>query len=286
MGSADLVPGVSGGTIAFIAGVYEELIHSIKVVSGEVVKLLFSFKIKEALAATPLAFLLPLFVGIASAFLLLSRGLEYLLFAYPVYLWSLFFGLIVASAWVVRKRVNVWTKNAYISLFLALIFAFYIVGAAPTQTPATYPYMFVTGAIAICAMILPGVSGSFLLVILGKYEQILTALVSRDIITLGVVALGAVVGLAVFSRVLSWLFENYHDVVVAALTGFMIGSLRKVWPWKDILKARLESDGHIVPLLQLNKLPDVYSQEFFIASFLALIGAGLILWLSGFDVEE
>ncbi len=286
MGTADLVPGVSGGTIAFIAGIYEELIYSIKKVSGDVVKLGFRLKFKEAIKETPLGFLIPLFVGVASAFMFLSQGLSYLLETHPVYLWSLFFGLIVASALVVRKRVVVWDWWDIGVFLVSLVFAYVIVGAVPTKTPATYPFMFLTGAIAICAMILPGVSGSFLLVVMGKYEQILGALVERDFVTLAVVGVGAVVGLAVFSRVLSWLFERYHDVVVAVLTGFMVGSLRKVWPWKQVLTTRVNSDGHVVPMLERNILPESFGAEFILSIGLAALGALLILQLDKLHVVD
>lgn len=286
MGAADLVPGVSGGTIAFIAGIYEELIFSIKKVSGEVLKLGLQLKFKEAVKETPLGFLIPLFVGVASAFLFLSRGLSYLLETHPVYLWSLFFGLIVASALVVRKRVVTWDWWDIAVFVAAAVGAYLLVGAVPTETPASYLFMFLTGAIAICAMILPGISGSFLLVIMGKYEQILGALVDHDFVTLALVAAGAVVGLAVFSRVLSWLFATYHDIVVAVLTGFMVGSLRKVWPWKEVLQTRVNSDGHMVSVVERNVLPNSWGFELLLSLLLAVFGAFLILQLDKLHVVD
>jgi len=286
MGAADLVPGVSGGTIAFIAGIYEELIYSIKKISGEVLKLVLQLKIKEAIKETPLGFLVPLFLGVASAFLFLSRGLAYLLEAHPVYLWSLFFGLILASVWVVKKRVVTWDWWDIGVFAISAIASYLLVGLVPTHTPSTYAFMFLTGAIAICAMILPGVSGSFLLLVMGKYEQILTALVERDIATLALVGLGAVVGLSVFSRIVSYLFERYHDVVVAVLTGFMVGSLRKVWPWKEIITTRINSEGHVVPVVERNILPDSYGSEFLLSIGLAVIGAVLILRLDKLHVVD
>lgn len=232
MGSADIVPGVSGGTIAFIFGIYEELIFTIKKLSGETLKLFLKFKIKDAFETIPFGFLLPLGLGLLSAILLLASLLEHLLETQPVFVWSFFFGLVAASILIVRKRVITWDKHDIFAFLLTAIAAYILVGLTPSHTPETPLLFFLSGAIAIMAMILPGISGSFILVLLGKYKQILSAVTNFEVFTVLLVAAGAVVGLAFFSRFLTWLFAKHHDITVAALTGFMLGSLRKIWPWK------------------------------------------------------
>ncbi|MBP9820442.1 DUF368 domain-containing protein, partial [Candidatus Woesebacteria bacterium] len=255
MGAADIVPGVSGGTMAFILGIYEELIYSIKVMSGEVIALGIRGRIKEAWQKIPFAFLFPLGFGLLAAIGSLSKVIAFLLHDYPSFIWSFFFGLVIASIVVVRKRVVTWDIQDYGIMGVTAIVAYLLVGVIPVETPSNLLITFLSGAIAICAMILPGISGSFLLVILGKYEQILQAVLTYDFLTLGVFAAGAALGLALFSRVLSWLFRHYHDVTVAALIGFMIGSLRKVWPWKEVLVTRLNSHGELVTVVDRNILP-------------------------------
>lgn len=278
MGSADVVPGVSGGTIAFLFGIYEQLIDSIKTVTSKTIKLALAGDIKGAWKSIPFGFLIPLFAGIFTAILTLAKGLEYLLETQPVAIWSFFFGLVVASIYLVSKRIKHWTTNLYLTTVLGSIGAYLLVGIVPTETAAT-PLMFLlSGAIAICAMILPGVSGSFLLILLGKYDQILSAVNQRDIVTLGLVAIGAVVGLALFSRLLSWLFKHHHDTTVAVLTGFMLGSLRKIWPWKETISTYIDSHGITQPLTQANIMP-TNAQEIITSIVLAYIAALLIMAL-------
>lgn len=286
MGSADLVPGVSGGTIALIVGVYEDLINSIKTVSGTTLKLGLKGQIKEAIASVPFKFLVPLGLGLLTAVLTLAKALEWLLLNQPVFLWSFFFGLVLASIVVVGRRVKVWSIQAVVSFTIGAISAYAIVGLVPVETPATLPAFFISGLIAICAMILPGVSGSFLLIIMGKYSQILTAVSERNFVVLGTVAIGAVLGLALFSRVLSWLFEHYHDTAIAALTGVMLGSLRKIWPWKEVLQTYLDSHGVEMPLVEQNILPSAYDQNFLLAVLLMVIGMVFIAYISQFEAKE
>jgi len=285
MGSADTVPGVSGGTIAFLLGIYEQLIYSIKLLSGEVLHLIVRLKIKEAWQKVPFGFLVPLFLGMMTAILALSNGISYLLKHQPEFVWSFFFGLVLASVMVVRKRVVTWNKHDYFALVLTAIFAYFLVGSVPVETPATLLAFLLAGAVAICAMILPGISGSFLLVIMGKYEQVLTAVSEQNFLVLGAVMTGSILGLALFSRLLSWLFAKHHDIVVAALIGFMIGSLRKVWPWKEVISTRINSHGEVVPLLESNVLPILNSAFFFSLALIAL-GFGLILFLDRFNVTK
>lgn len=265
MGVADLIPGVSGGTIAFLSGIYEELIHSIKLVTGETIQLILKGEIKKALQSVPFTFLLPLAIGLFTAVLTLANVLSYLLSEYPVFVWSFFFGLVLASSFIVMKRVVKWDLRDKIALVLATVGAYILVGFVPVETPDTLPMFFLAGAVAICAMILPGISGSFILLLMGKYQQILAALTGRDFTILAVFMGGCAFGIALFSRVLSWLFRKHHDISVAVLSGFMIGSSRKIWPWKEVLSTRINSHGVDVPLLEKNILPAQIDLSVFIA---------------------
>lgn len=286
MGSADIVPGVSGGTVALILGIYEQLLSTIKGVTSDTLKLLIKGSIVEAWRSIPFSFLVPLGLGIVSAIVLLSSALEYLLFNQPVPTWSFFFGLIIASVVVVSKRVSSWSLNLLSALLIASVVAFFIVGLVPVSTPATPVAFFLAGMIAICAMILPGISGSFILILLGKYEQVLSAVSSGDAVTLGIVMMGAVVGLAIFSKILSWLFDKYHDLTIAILTGFMVGSLRKIWPWKEILQTRINSHGVVEPVVTKNVLPESVSTELFIAAALACFAVALVFYIESYSKKN
>ncbi len=279
MGASDIVPGVSGGTMAFIFGIYEQLIESIKLVSGEALKLVLKGKIAEAFKIIPFSFLVPLATGLLGAVVLLSSVLTYMLDTYPVYLWSFFFGLVVASIKVVSKRVTVWSSREIGAAVVAAIAAYLIVGAVPTETAATPLAFLLSGAIAICAMILPGVSGSFLLIILGKYEQILAAVHDKDIVTLGIFMVGAVVGLALFSRLLSWLFEHHENIIISVLTGFMVGSLRKIWPWKETLESVMDRHGDLVPVVQRNIVPRTFDGSVMMAVGLFVVAFVVVMMI-------
>lgn len=297
MGASDIVPGVSGGTMAFILGIYEELIDSIRTVGRpEFIQAVLKFRIKEIFQILNWKFLLALMIGIFLAVLILARPLESLLVNQPVYLWSFFFGLVLASVFVVSKRIETWTPTTIVALIIAAIAAFALVGLVPTQTPNAWWFLMLSGAIASCALILPGISGAFLLVLLGKYQYVLGAVNDRDIVTLIYVGLGAVLGLVSFAQVLSWLFKRYHDVTVAALTGLMIGSLRKIWPWKeevDWLRDAagnfiLNSDGHQIVIKELNVLPDISNGAagLAIAIILAVVGFALVLVMERLGGEQ
>lgn len=279
MGASDVVPGVSGGTMAFILGIYEELIDSIKSIDLTVIKLLFSFKIKEVLNSVPWQFLLAVGSGIALAILSLAQGIEWLLENQPILIWSFFFGLVVSSVFVVSKRVKQWSVNAWVAIVIATIAAYNIVGLVPAETPTAPWFIFLSGAIVICAMILPGISGSFILFLLGKYEYILAAVNNRDVVTLGIFMLGAAVGITTFARVLSWLFKKYHDITIAMLMGLMVGSLRKIWPWK--IADPIQLDYHGEPIL-VNILPSAFTTEVFFAVGLAILGFVVVLSLEYF----
>ena len=260
MGGADVVPGVSGGTIALIAGIYERLLNAIRSVDVQAVQLLFKFRFREFWQKIDGAFLLPLMLGIATSLITLARVIKYFMEEHPIPLWSFFFGLILISAIWVLKEVKQWHWGILISFIIGTIVAFLITSLTPAETPEGLWFIFISGTIAISAMILPGISGSFLLLILGKYEFILEALNSRDILTLGVFALGCLTGLLSFARVISWLLRHYHNITIALLAGFMIGSLNKVWPWKTVESFRLNSDGEQVPFLTKNVLPTTFAE--------------------------
>ncbi len=286
MGSADIVPGVSGGTIAFIFGIYKDLVNSIKHVSGETLALLLKGQVRQAIAGIPFAFLVPLVLGIGAAVITLANLLSRLLEDHPVYVWSFFFGLVLASVLVVRKRVTHWTPLKIALLLAAALGAYLLVGAVPVETPETALAYFLSGSIAIVAMILPGVSGSFILVLLGKYEQVLAAVTERDILTLLLIIAGAAIGLAVFSRVLSWLFAKHHDFAIAVLTGFMLGSLRKIWPWKEVMSTRINRHGDEVPVHEVNILPPAWDETVLLAVFLAGLAIVLILYLESLQATR
>ncbi len=287
MGASDIVPGVSGGTMAFIFGIYEELIDSLRMI-GEpnFLRALFRLQIKEVFRILNWPFLVAVFGGILIAIFTLSHGLEWLLVNQPVLLWSFFFGLVLASVFAVARRIQNWRPAIHLTMAAAAVAAYLLVGVAPTHTPNEWWFLMLSGAIAICAMILPGISGAFILVLLGKYQFVLSAVNDRDFLTIGLVGVGAVVGLVTFAQFLSWLFKRYHDLTVAALTGLMMGSLRKVWPWKEDVSWLLDDNGQYVlshgeriVTKQLNILPDFAGDplEVALAVLLALGGLGVVL---------
>lgn len=280
MGSADVVPGVSGGTIAFIVGIYEELIDSIRAAARPPFwKALVGLRIGEALKAVNAGFLIALLSGILLAIFSLAKGLEWLLENQPVYLWSFFFGLVLASVWTVSIRIPRWSPLLVGALLLGAVGAYILVGLVPLQTPETPWYLFLSGALAICAMILPGISGSFILVLLGKYQFVLGAVNDRDFVTIALVGAGAVIGLVSFAQVLGWLFKRYHDLAIALLTGLMVGSLRKIWPWKEVLATITDRHGALIPTVEANILPATFGSEVFIALGLAIVGFVAVLVL-------
>lgn len=230
MGGADVIPGVSGGTIALITGIYEELIDSIKSVDGKALKLLLAFRIKELWARINGSFLVTVFAGVLISIFSLAKLITYLLEYEPIILWSFFFGLILVSAFYVMPRAR--NKAAYLFILIGVLTAYTITTLSPTSTPEAYWFIFLSGAIAICAMILPGISGSFILLLLGKYEYILGAVKSFDIVTIAVFGAGCVIGIISFSKFIHWLLHHYKVPTLALLAGFMLGSLNKIWPWK------------------------------------------------------
>ncbi len=276
MGAADVVPGVSGGTIAFVTGIYEELIYSIRSVDRRFVRLLLALRLREALNRVPWRFLGPVLVGILLAVVSLARGIQWMLHHRPELIWAFFFGLVVASVFVVRKRVVAWRGSTWIAVFAAGLLFYVVVGLVPVKTPDSPWFLLLCGVIAISAMILPGISGSFILVLLGKYEYLLTALNNRDLFPIVLFTAGAAIGILSVARVLAWIFRRHHDLTVATLTGFMAGSLRKIWPWKANISA-LAVDA---PLVQLNVLPRTIDGELAAAVGLAVMGFAVVFVLN------
>ncbi|WP_288607065.1 DUF368 domain-containing protein [uncultured Paraprevotella sp.] len=280
MGAADVVPGVSGGTIAFIAGIYDELINSIKSINMHSLKLLFTGKIAAFWKAVNGNFLFALLLGIAISVFSLAKLITYLLLNEPVLVWSFFFGLVLASTWFVTKDIKGWNWKTVAGFVGGAVIAYYITVATPAETSTNLMFIFLCGAIAICAMILPGISGSFILVLLGKYFYVMEAVKTLDLVVLGVFAFGAALGITSFSRVLSYALKNFRNITLSVLSGFMLGSLNKVWPWKEIEK--LVSDGHEV-MIEHNIAPNTEVAE---AVVLMLIGFILVYVLEKISAKK
>jgi len=280
MGSADVVPGVSGGTMAFILGIYEELIKAIRSFDLHFLKLLFTLKIRDAMNHASWQFLLALGFGIFMAIFSLARILSWLLQNRPILIWSFFFGLILASVYTVSRHLNKWNLSLMVWVLLGTIGAYFLVGMVPVSTPNAPWFLFISGAVAICAMILPGISGSFILVLMGKYHYVLEAVNNRDFFTLMVVAAGAGLGIIGFSRFLNWILKKYHDMTVAILTGLMLGSLRKIWPWKETVENILKKDGGIVAVSQANILPSQWNNEVMVAIGLMVVGFMVVFFMN------
>lgn len=279
MGASDVVPGVSGGTMAFVLGIYEELINAIRSFDLKCFQFLVTLKFRPLLDRISWRFLLSVGIGIFAAIFTLARLLSWLLQNSPVFIWSFFMGLILASVVSVSRRVEEW--GVLIGLFLigGTLGAYFLVGLVPVSTPDAPWFLFLCGAVAICAMILPGISGAYILVLLGKYQYVLDAVNHRDVLVLALVTAGACVGIVTFSRILGWLLKNYHDIMIAILIGLMLGSLRKVWPWKETFKSVVDVHGRVVPVLQSNILPGQWNGEVAIALSLMVVGLLTVLFL-------
>jgi putative membrane protein len=255
MGGADVVPGVSGGTVAFITGIYEELIQSIKSIDMNAIKLLLRFRIAEFWKQINGNFLITLVTGILISLLSLSKLMLYLLEHHPISIWSFFFGLILISTPLILRDIKKWNAGTVLSFIAGVVIAYWITIVSPAETPSNLFFIFCCGAIAICAMILPGISGAFILLLLGKYEYMITALTEFNIPVIMVFVAGCVLGLLGFSHFLNWILKNYRYATLAVLAGFMLGSLNKVWPWKQVVSFRLNSAGEQVPAFDKSIAP-------------------------------
>jgi len=283
MGAADVVPGVSGGTIAFISGIYEELITTI---SGVNLGLLSTWKangFKAMWEELNGNFIVALFAGILVSIFSVMRVANYLLENHPVLIWSFFFGLVVASIWFVGKQIPKWTWKIVLALVIGAAVAFYIVSLPPLSASNSYLFLFFAGALAVCAMILPGISGAFILVLLGAYKSITEAAHDFDLKTIGIVGIGAVFGLLTFSKILKWLFVHYSSITLAVLTGFIAGSLNKIWPWKETLETAMYGEKEVV-LKEASVLPwnfdgdpqTLWSVVLMLAGFFLILGLEML----------
>ena len=285
MGAANVIPGVSGGTIALITGIYERLINAIKSFDLKALKLLLQFKFKEFAAYTDLQFLVPVFLGLVAAVLSLAKLFEYLFIHYPVYIWAFFFGLVLASVYYVGKTVEKWNAATIISFIVGTAIAVWVTMMHPATENDSPLYLFFTGVVAIVSMILPGLSGSFVLILLGNYQLVaIDAINHFNLRVLIPFALGAIAGLIAFSHFLSWLFKRYKNETIALLTGFILGSLSVLWPWKK--PVYLMVDGQIVEkhgkkLVEYYEktLPPDFDTQFLIAVALMIAGILSIVWI-------
>lgn len=292
MGAADAVPGVSGGTIAFITGIYEELIYSLKQCGPEALVVLFKQGIAAAWQHINGSFLLTLVSGVLLSILSLSRVILYWLDNFPILLWSFFFGLIIAAIWSLIRHIERWNIAIITAFVVGTAMAYGITSITPTSIEPTNLFIFLSGMIAICAMILPGISGSFILLLLGMYSSILLAVKELQIATMALFASGCIVGLLSFSRVLNWMFSRFKTVTISLLGGFMLGSLNKVWPWKNTLETTIDRHGKEIPLVQQNVLPNQFEaltgQPSFLiyAIGLTLTGIVLVVLIEKFGAED
>ena len=287
MGAADVVPGVSGGTIAFISGIYEELIDSISSVKPSVLKIWKQEGFLSMWTAINGNFLLSLLIGIGISVLSLAKLIRHLLETQPILIWSFFFGLVLASIFYVARQITRWNMGTYLLLALGALVAYFITTLSPQTANVSYLYVFGAGALAICAMILPGISGSFILLLLGMYKPVLDAIHFRDIGLLAVLMSGAVVGLLSFSKLLKWLFDHYENLTLAVLTGFIVGSLNKIWPWKVVLESEL-INGKLKVLKEKSVLPFSYEgdHQLLMALLLAMAGVAVIVFLERMAVKK
>ncbi|MGB1322988.1 MAG: DUF368 domain-containing protein [Flavobacteriaceae bacterium] len=283
MGAADVVPGVSGGTIAFISGVYEELIATLNSINLNSLKTLKLQGVSATWKKINGNFLLALFGGILLSILTLSKLVAWLLLEEPVLLWAFFFGLVLASIIFVLKKINQWNSAVFLGLILGGVFAYQLTQLNALGNSDSNWYLFLSGAIAICAMILPGISGAFILVILGSYANVLQALNDKDIAKITIFMTGALIGILSFSRLLKWLFKRFKNMTLAVLTGFMIGALSKIWPWKKTLSFRENSEGISVPLKEQCIAPFSFDGD---PQILSAIGLMLFGFLMIFFLEK
>lgn len=282
MGAADVVPGVSGGTIAFISGIYEELLSSVSSVNFKSLQILRKEGLKSFWKAINGNFLAALLVGIFISIISLAKLISWALENEPILVWSFFFGLVLASIIYVGKQISEWDFIVISVLVFGIGFAYYITTLEPIITEnSSLLFIFMAGAIAICAMILPGISGAFILVLLGAYKPVLDAIDEKDIKLLAALAFGAIVGLLTFSKILKWLFVRYRNLTLAILTGFIIGSLNKIWPWKEVISWRVNSKGEQVPFNEESIFPNAFNgdPQLFMAIVLAIFGFSMILIL-------
>ncbi|WP_139854999.1 DUF368 domain-containing protein [Aequorivita sinensis] len=302
MGAADVVPGVSGGTIAFISGIYEELITTIHNLDLGFFKIWKKEGFSKAWKHYNLSFLLALFSGVLISILSLAKLITWLLAFYPIAVWSFFFGLVIASILYVGKQISKWRLVVVLALIIATVLSYLVTIAEPIGSPDSIWFLFLAGFIAIIAMILPGISGAFILLLMGAYTTVIgiitqltegistldTNLILNSLGKILIFGLGAIVGLKLFSKVLNWLFKHHKNLILAVLTGFMIGALNKIWPWKEVLQYRLNHAGEEVPFLERSILPQNFdgNPQVILAIAFAVIGFLTIFLLERVAVKK
>ena len=301
MGAADVVPGVSGGTIAFISGIYEELIITIHNIDLGIFKTLKKEGVKKVWHQYNLGFLASLFTGIAISILSLAKIITWLLGQYPVLVWSFFFGLVIASIIYIAKQITNYSPKTIIALVLAGVFSYGITLAEPTADTESIWFLFFAGFIAIIAMILPGISGAFILLLIGGYTVVIGAInqfseaistfnissLGNALLKIGVFGLGAIAGLKVFSGILNWMFANHKNTTLAVLTGFIIGALNKIWPWKEVVQYRINKHGEEIPFIERSILPGSYDIDpQVMAAILCMLGGFMIIFLLEFVAKK
>jgi len=283
MGAAEVVPGVSGGTIAFVTGIYERLINAIKQFTPGLLLRLRNEGFVAVWQAVDASFLLALFGGMGISILLFARGISYLLAEHPIMLWSFFFGLVIASTWIVMRQISRFGFDLLIFTAVGTSVGVLVTSVIPIELSPTLWVIFMGGAVAVCAWILPGLSGSFILLILGLYGAVIDAIKSFELDVLAVMAAGCFIGLISFAQLLSKLFRDHKDETLAVLTGFMLGSLAKLWPWKETISYQMKPDGSKFPLVQEPVWPQSYiqitGQEPYILTAIGIAVAGMIVVL-------
>ncbi|MCD4694619.1 MAG: DUF368 domain-containing protein [Bacteroidales bacterium] len=284
MGAANVIPGVSGGTMALITGIFERLINAIKSFNLKAIKLLFSFKLKEFANQIDLAFLIAVFGGIVLAIISLAKLFDYLFVNYPIYIWAYFFGLVLASVWFVGKTVSKWTASVIITFIIGTSAAIVISVLNPATENTGLIYLMLCGVVAMCSMILPGLSGSFVLILMGNYQLVMIDSVNNmDLAVLIPVGIGAVVGLLAFSHILSWVFKKYRNQTISLLTGFILGSVSILWPWQKMIYMKDQAGelilkkGEPIVMKYERFIPDTFNTEVIIALLMTLAGI-LSIW--------
>ena len=275
MGVAEIIPGVSGGTLAFITGIYNELINSIRSINFESISFLTKLKLRKFWKHVNGNFLLTLVLGMITSIVLFSRIISFLLTNYNFHIWGFFFGLIISSAILISRNINDLRVKNYVFLIFALFVSGSISLLSPSSSPNSSFFIFLSGAIAISAMILPGISGSFILIFLSKYEFILNSLNNFDMNVLSVFIMGCIFGLLTFSRLLSYLFNRFNDVVISVLVGFLLGSLFKIWPFIEVVEYTSTNE----PLYTRPIFPSAdLSTEILIFTIFSIVGF-LMMWI-------
>jgi putative membrane protein len=281
MGAADVVPGVSGGTIAFVTGIYTRLLDALKTLHPLSLAIWYHDGFSAFWRAIDGRFLLTLFAGIIVSILSLAKVIHYMLDVYPIPVWSFFFGLVLASILYLVRQVDIWRSPQVMAIIIGTLIAITLSILRPAQLPETWWMMMFAGFIAICAMILPGISGSFILLLMGMYGVFIKALSDLNLLFLASFSVGCILGLIAFSHVLSYLLQRYYSVMLALLTGFLVGSLNVLWPWKEVIETVINRHGERVPIVQNNVSPSVYSM---INEQPSMVAIALITMLLGFLV--